>query len=173
MKKGYLALFAAALLFALPAAAQSNKRIEMLGTFGAWNAYKMDEANGKLCYMASVPQKSEGKYKRRGDVVLIVAHRPAEKSYDVVSLTAGYTYKADSHATAKVDKQKAITLFTHEDTAWANNSKTDSLLVRQMRAGNKAVFKGKSSLGTLTTDTFSLNGFTKAYNAISNACGKK
>lgn len=172
MKKTFLAILAGMIMLSSPVLAQTNKRLEMLGTFGSWTAYKMDEKDGKLCYMASVPQKSEGKYKRRGDVVLIVAHRPNEKTWDVVSLTAGYTYKKDSSASIKIDNQKAISLFTHEDTAWANSSKADSQLVRMMKAGNKAVIQGKSSLGTLTTDTFSLSGFTKAYNAISKACGK-
>ena len=42
-----------------------------------------------------------------------------------------------------------------------------------MRAGDTAVFTGKSSLGNTTTDTFSLKGFTKAKNAIDKACDKK
>jgi hypothetical protein len=32
------------------------------------------------------------------------------------------------------------------------------------------VIKGTSSRGTLTTDTYSLAGFTAAYNAIEQAC---
>ncbi len=171
MKK-IISLLAVLLVCTSGVQAASNKKLEILGTFGDWTAYSANEKSGKLCYMASVPQKSEGKYKRRGDVILIVAHRPKEKSYNVVSLTTGYTYKAGSTATVQVDKQKPIELFTHEDTAWGNDSKTDAKIVRQMKAGNKAVFKGKSSLGTLTTDTFSLTGFTKAYRAMSNACGR-
>ncbi len=171
MKK-IISLFAVLMFCTSVGHAAPNKKLEILGTFGDWTAYSAKEKGGKLCYMASVPQKSEGKYKRRGDVILIVAHRPQEKSYDVVSLTTGYTYKAGSKASVQVDKQKAIELFTHEDTAWGNDSKTDAKIVRQMKAGNKAVFKGKSSLGTLTTDTFSLSGFTKAYRAMSNACGR-
>jgi hypothetical protein len=33
------------------------------------------------------------------------------------------------------------------------------------------IVKGTSSRGTLTTDTYSLSGFTAAFNAISKACG--
>ena len=40
-----------------------------------------------------------------------------------------------------------------------------------MKKGNRMVVKGTSSRGTLTTDTFSLKGFTKAYGAIGKACG--
>ena len=144
-----------------------------LGTFGDWSAYKMKENGANLCYMASVPQKSEGKYKRRGEIFLIVAHRPKEKSFNVVSLTAGYNYKKGSVATIQIDKKNKVELFTHEDTAWAQTPAVDNQLYKMMKAGNKAVVIGKSSLGNTTTDTFSLKGFTKAANAIDKACGKK
>ncbi len=170
MKK--IALLVFGLLFCA-SFAQAAERRELLGTFGDWTAYKMKENGANLCYMASVPQKSQGKYKRRGEVFLIIAHRPAQKAFNVVSLTAGYNYKKDSLAKIQVDKKSAIELFTHEDTAWASSSKQDAELVRLMRGGNTAVVTGKSSLGNTTTDTFSLTGFTKAVNAIDKACGRK
>jgi len=169
MKK--IALFALCLT-ALTSVANAADR-QLLGTYGDWSAYKMKENGASLCYMASTPQKSEGKYKRRGEIFLIVAHRPKEKSFNVVSLTAGYNYKKDSVAQIQIDKKPAIDLFTHEDTAWASNSKIDAQLYKMMKAGNTAVITGKSSLGNTTIDTFSLKGFTKAANAIDKACGKK
>jgi len=39
-----------------------------------------------------------------------------------------------------------------------------------MRAGLTMVVKGTSSRGTLTTDTYSLRGFTAAYDAMQKAC---
>ncbi len=39
-----------------------------------------------------------------------------------------------------------------------------------MKAGSNLVVKASSSRGTDTTDTYSLSGFTAAYNAISKAC---
>ena len=144
-----------------------------LGTFGDWNAYKMKESEGNVCYIASVPQKSEGKYKKRGEVFLIVAHRPAKKTFNTVSLTAGYKYKKGSDVKVKIDKNKEVELFTNEDTAWTKTAEQDNQLVSLMRAGDVAVFTGKSALGNTTTDTFSLKGFTKAMKAIDKACGKK
>ena len=69
--------------------------------------------------------------------------------------------------------KEKVELFTQEDSAWAPTSSQDNQLYRMMKAGNKAVIIGKSSLGNTTTDTFSLKGFTKAANAIDRACGKK
>jgi hypothetical protein len=39
-----------------------------------------------------------------------------------------------------------------------------------MRAGSRLVAKGTSNRDTLTTDTYSLTGFSAAYNAINKAC---
>lgn len=151
--------------------AQSTR--QSLGTFGNWTAYKMEENGQKVCYMAAVPEKSSGKYTKRGEVFLIVSHRPKQKTFNTVSLTAGYTYKKNSDVKVQIDKKPEIELFTSGDTAWAFTSAQDNQLVSLMRAGNKAVFKGTSSRGTLTTDTFSLSGFTKAANAIDKACGRR
>ena len=169
MKK--IALFALFLMASVGVANAADR--QLLGTFGEWTAYKMKENGASLCYMASTPQKSEGKYKKRGEIFLIITNRPADKTFNEMSLTAGYTYKKASSATIQVDKNTAIELFTNDDTAWADTAKTDALITKQMRAGSTAVIKGKSSLGNLTTDTFSLKGFTKANDAITKACPKK
>lgn len=151
----------------------AGSKTEILGTFDDWTAYVFFDNGGKVCYMATEPTQSEGKYKIRDDVFLFVTHRMADKTFDTVNVMAGYTYKKSSKPTFTVDNKKAITMVSHADTAWTKDAKTDKLLVSQMRAGNKAVLKGTSRRGTLTTDTFSLKGFSKAYRAIQKACGRE
>lgn len=153
-------------------AVAQNSKIEILGTFGDWTAYTFADTDGKVCYMAATPEKSVGKYKIRDDVFLIVAHRLGDKSFNVVNTVAGYMYKKGSKPTLQVDKLTPITLIAHEDTAWAKDSATDNKLVGQMKKGGKAVLKGTSKRGTLTTDTFSLKGFSKAFDEIDKACGR-
>ena len=46
-----------------------------------------------------------------------------------------------------------------------------AMIIKAMRAGNTLVVKGTSSRGTLTTDTYSLKGFTAVHNALNKACG--
>ncbi len=143
-----------------------------LGTFGVWTAYVYQAEDGKICYMSTEPEKSVGKYKKRDDVFLTITHRPADQSFDVVNAVAGYTYKKGSKPTLTVDKKAAIALRTQADAAWAKNADTDKKLVTQMKAGSEAVLRGISKRGTVTTDTFSLKGFSKAYRTISEACGQ-
>ncbi len=142
---------------------------ESIGTFGNWQAVTFQEGGKKGCYITSKPTKEEGQYSQRGRVYVLVTHRPADKSYDVVSVVAGYTYGESGDVTLTIDETD-FSLFTHQDSAWAPDAATDKALVDAMKKGNRMVVKGTSSRGTKTTDTYSLSGFTKAYQASAEAC---
>ena len=163
-------LFLAGMMMSCVASASN---IEVLGIFDNWSAYSYDDGTDRVCYMSTQPTKSQGKYSRRDDVFLIVTHRPNNKSFDVVNVVAGYTYKSTSKPQLTIDKNKAIELKRHENTAWAKDDATDAKLVTEMKKGSNAVLLGTSARGTKTTDTFSLKGFSKAYDAISKACGRE
>jgi invasion protein IalB len=140
-----------------------------LGKFGDWEAFTDREDGKRLCYMGSIPTKQRGNYKRRGVTYMMVTHRPAEKSKNVVSVKAGYTFKTGSEPEVIIGKT-VMKMFVGEDYAYTNNSRDDDQLVKTMIRGAIMTVKGTSSRGTLTTDTYSLKGFTAAYKAISAAC---
>ena len=168
----FLFLAIAALGAVAMSASQSRAQgIERLGEFNYWTAYSFQENGKKTCYMASAPTKDEGDYTKRGKIFARVTHRPAENTKDEVSFLAGYTFKDGSWVKVKIDDKKPFDLFTHEDSAWAPDQAADRKLVRAMKAGNEMVVEGTSSRGTATKDTYSLSGFTRAYNAIAKACG--
>lgn len=146
---------------------------EVLGVFDNWSAYSYNDGSDHVCFMAAVPAKSEGKYTQRDDVFLQVTHRPNNKSFNVVNVVAGYTYKSTSKPQVTIDKNKPIELKRYENTAWAQDSATDEQLVEEMKKGSQAILLGTSARGTRTTDTFSLKGFSKAYEAINKACGRE
>ncbi|QQP89942.1 hypothetical protein IGS68_01290 [Skermanella sp. TT6] len=145
---------------------------QLIGSFNDWNAFSYDENGQKVCYMSSRPKKDEGNYKQRGDIYVLITHRPAEKSLDVVSVTTGYTYKEKSETTVSIGNQN-FKLFTDGDTAWARDERTDRALVDAIRSGSAMIVKGTSNRGTATTDTYSLSGTAAAYDAISKACDVK
>ena len=172
MKKILACSVVLCLLVSVKSVATTTPASTILGTFGTWTAYVFHDAAGKVCYMASEPTESKGKYTSRDDVFLTVTHRSAEKTYDVVSMTAGFTYQKGSKPTIRIDNKKNVTLMPVEDMAWAKDDKTDAALVKDMIAGSNAYVNGTSKRGTKITDTFSLKGFSKAYNAINEACGR-
>ena len=145
---------------------------KVIGSFKHWSAHLYVGKKGKVCYLHGVPRKSTGKYKKRGEIYLQVTHRPAAKTRDEVSITAGYTHKKGSDVKAVIDG-KTFVLFTDSDMAWVGDAKSDAQLVAAMRAGRTLIVRGTSARGTATADTYSLAGFTAAHKAISKACSVK
>lgn len=170
MMKNY-AFFAALLLLSFtPAAAHASDPVN-IGTFGKWEAFEFEEpGGGKVCYMMAKPDKDEGDYSKRGEIVALITHRPAEGTKNVFSYMAGYSYKKGADVNLSVDGKK-FTLFTQNDMAWAADAAADTALANAIQKGTTMVVKGVSGRGTKTTDTFSLKGSTKAYEAITKACG--
>ena len=167
--------FLAAVFFGsfVTSGAASAAAPQLIGEYDDWAAYSVKDGKGTICYMASTPKKDEGKYTKRGDIYVIITHRPAEKSYDVVNFVAGYTYKNGAPVVVKIGKDSFSRLFTDGDKAWAIDDKADKELVAAMKRGQRMIVDGISSKGTKTKDTYSLKGFTGAYKAISSKCKKK
>ncbi len=157
----------ALMLPAAPVWAQSP-----LSNSGDWSAFKYGAGAALTCYIASAPLRETGNYSKRGDALVLVTHRPGEKSRDVVEFRAGYTYRKDSEVLVNIDGQ-VYKLFTDREAAWAKDPKTDRSLTRAMIRGRSMVVTGFSSRGTKTVDTYSLKGFTAAYRTIGKACGVK
>jgi len=154
---------------ALSATAFAQEEPKSLGTFSNWEAVTFQEGGNTGCYITSVPSKKEGAYTSRDRTYALVTHRPADKTFNVVTIVAGYTYKEGSEVTIRIGGN-SFRLFTNKDAAWAPDEETDKRIVQAMIKGNGMIVEGISSRGTKTTDTYSLIGFTKAFRAIADAC---
>lgn len=161
--------FGAFFVSATPGHAQ---KINVIGEHKDWTSYSYSENGHKVCFITSVPKKAEGKYKKRGDIYLIVSHRTGEKRWDEVSVQTGYAYKKDSEATLNIGKTR-YNFFTAGDSAWAYDLGDDKKVINSMVKGSNLIVNGVSARGTKTKDTYSLRGFSAAYRSINQACGKK
>ncbi len=166
-----LAIFPAALGLALLgiAAASAQSGPKRIGEFKDWEAYIYQEDGKPVCFISSSPQSSTPKNIRRGEVYILVTHRPESKTLDEVSVYTGYPFKNSSVATVEIDG-KSHELFTKDDTAWAYDADSDKTIVRAMVRGSRMSIRGTSQRGTDTVDSYSLLGFTAARNAINRAC---
>ena len=161
-----------ALFIAGTGIALADSEPKLLGTYGDWSAYEFKDGDDPVCYILAAPKKATGNYKKRGEVFVLVTHRPAEKTRNTFSVMSGYTYKSDATVTVEIDKQK-FALFTQADTAWAPDAATDNRLVEALKKGSSMVIKGTSSKGTDTIDTYGLKGTGTAVAAIDKACPTK
>jgi invasion protein IalB len=141
-----------------------------IGRYGAWQALTFEEGDSKGCYVFSEPTQMEGKYNTRGKVYTLVTHRPGSKQLNVVTIIAGYAYKPDSEVVVEIGEE-TFNLFTDKGTAWTPTPDSDQRMVDAMKNGSEMKVHGVSARDTETVDTYSLQGFTKAYTAINEACG--
>jgi invasion protein IalB len=167
-----IALATVAVIVVAAAGSSFAQEFKPIGNFGTWEAYAGKEKTSSVCYMGSEPRKARGKYKHRGQTLVVITHRPAEKSTNVVNIQAGYQYRKRSSVQLIIDGA-TFDMFTDGGNAWAADANTDAALVRAMRAGSTMVVQGMSSRGTVTTDTYSLKGFSAAHNTMSTACKVK
>ena len=172
MKK-FIFTLVISLFLSSQASAVSKFVPQLLGEYDDWAAYSFQDSSGLTCYMSSTPKKEEGKYTKRGDIYTVITHRPADKSFAVVNINAGYTYKPDTKIIIKIGDKSFDKLFTSGDKAWATSDKTDKEIVDAMIKGSRMIVHGTSSKGTQTKDTYSLKGFSQAYKAISSKCKKR
>lgn len=167
--------FTSLVLFAgliLPSAAHAAKP-RKLGHYSYWTVYKLKQGRSSLCYMtitAKPPETKKKNNKRRGDVTLMITHRPADGAMDVVSYAVGGKLRSASNVKAMLG-DKRFNLFTQADTAWARDSATDHRLAMALRAGYYVTFLGRLASGDKFADTVNLKGSAKAYEVMSKACG--
>ncbi|HEX4261778.1 MAG TPA: invasion associated locus B family protein [Acetobacteraceae bacterium] len=150
------------------AAGPSTAGPSAIGSFGDWTAARMTQAGAPACY-AFTRASPAGKLAGRGDVVLSVTERPTGR--DSVAISAGYVYPAGATVTVRVDKTTSLDFYTSQRSAFAHDGHA---AVTAFERGSDAVSNGPGPLhGASVTDTFSLHGFTAAYDAIVKACPAK
>ena len=150
---------------------------ELLGKSGDWQGFVFNDSGEKACYASSGAVKSEGKYKKRGAVVVYVSHfiekNPANNVLDQVSIEMGYPVKSKSKVTLTVRDSK----YSFGTSSYSDNKETVYLdsgdekgLIKNFKLGYDFELEGRSQRGTKTYDKFSLKGFSKVYSLINKAC---
>ena len=129
---------------------------------GKWN-FVLDE---DYCYIGSFPTlKDVPEGKTRGDAYIIV-YRINKNPDAVIQINAGYPYNEDKAVKVVIDKT-TYEFFSQDDSAW---TKKDKEIIYAMKRGIILKVIGISSRGTQTEDTYTLKGFTAAYEKLSKGC---
>ncbi len=166
----------AALILAGPAAAQQRPAQQpaqaggptSIGRFQNWEAATFTEQGRRVCYAFTRAVTSSPAVQGRGEVVLMVTHRPGSR--DQVAVRAGYTYPQNAEPAGVVEAGGGnvnLAFFTAGDAAFARDREAT---VAAFRRGRTLRLQGPGPRGGTVSDTFSLLGFTAAYQAISDAC---
>ncbi|NBR54124.1 MAG: hypothetical protein EBT91_12055, partial [Rhodobacteraceae bacterium] len=96
-------------------------------------------------------------------------YRPGEGVNGQLAFTGGYPFAGGSTVDLDVDGTK-YALFTEGEWAWAAKPEDDAAIVAAMKKGSSATLVARSGRGTVTTDKFSLSGFTAAVGEAEKRC---
>ena len=128
---------------------------------GKWTLKKTDNSG---CSILQIPLSEKGKYKIRGPVIFYVFK---EGNAEYVRIDTGYPYDPNKYVKVSIDNSN-FQFFGEDDSAWS--MKDDSIIINAMKAGKSMTVIGYSQKGTETTDTYTLIGFTKAYESLIKDC---
>ena len=184
----FISAFILATIFAIitmvSAGAQTSKASFVLkgtlkGTYKDWRLFVDTDSAIKTCYIAGEPREMEPRNAKRGEVFLSVAHRPAQGVRNEINVRIGYPFSAISKPFAEIGADE-FSFFTGvqaqngaDEAAWLAEISQQPRMVAAMKRGLWMIFKGTSARGTLTTDSYSLRGFTAAMRALDAACPKR
>ena len=132
---------------------------------GKWHLIVDDD----YCYIGSMPTNTKIEKGKKRDITYILVYRINKSPNAIVQIEAGYPYDQKKIVEVKIDK--ALYEFSSEEatpeTAWTNKDKE---VIYAMKKGITLTIKGYSSRGTMIVDTYTLNGFTAAYNKLTKDC---
>jgi len=165
MHKKYILVSTVTLLLAFSGNANSQ---EFKKSYKDWSVYTAYQDGSKLCYMVSFPKSKTGNYRRRGDPYVMVTNVNGRR--DEFSITGGYPYKVGTEPRAIIDGKEYKMSMTEGEFAWFKTNKYDKKAIEKMKKGIKMKVKGTSKKGTYSIDTYSLSGFTSAYNKMRSLC---
>ena len=132
---------------------------------GKWTFEKADE----YCYVGSLATETDlPEDKIRGNFYVLV-YKNIGNPETVVQIEAGYSYKVPSDITVNIDKGE-YKFYTTEDLPTAAWTEEDNKVIFAMKKGLELKVQGESSRGTITNDTYTLNGFTAAHNRLNEEC---
>lgn len=139
-----------------------------------WSVF--EEQNPRECWAVSAPVETvntrDGQVvsARRGDIRLMVFWRPDQNIRGQVMFAGGYPFAGGSTVQMDVGGTK-YDFFTEGETAWPATPEDDARFVAAMKRGADATLVGRSGRGTVTSDKFSLRGFTAAVEEAARRCG--
>ncbi|MBU8543284.1 MULTISPECIES: invasion associated locus B family protein [Roseomonadaceae] len=149
----------------LPHAAEAQRAPQRLGAHQAWTAATHQEGGQKVCYAFT---RSTGAQARQ-NVTLTITHRPAGR--DQVAISLGAPLARQAEAVMTVASSSGNTEFRSygvvQSSAFFQGTPQ---LISAFRGGRDATVRTPGQGRATVADTFSLSGFTAAYEAISREC---
>lgn len=157
----------------------------LVGTYGDWSVFQSQSGKSRICYTLAQPKERDPADLKRDAAYAFISERPGEGVRNEVSFIMGFDVgPAGEDKDKKKDKKKGsesvvptavigdanFELLPKGADLWVKNAAKESELIAEMRKGSKLVIKAGSKKGNVTTDTYSLAGFTQAIDRALKDC---
>jgi D-arabinose 1-dehydrogenase-like Zn-dependent alcohol dehydrogenase len=156
----------------------------LVASFGDWGVYQTQAAKGRVCYTLAQPKDRAPADLKRDAAYAFISDRPSEgvrneisfiMGFDVANpaeLAAAKSKAAGKDAMAMVGDQ-SFELLAKTANLWVKNAAKEGQLIDEMRKGSKLQVMASSKKGHMTTDTYSLSGFSQALDRVQKDCPSK
>ena len=166
--------------------APASNKPALIGTYGDWKVYHSGSGKTKICYLLAEPKSRDPAGTDK--TYAFISERPAERVRNEVSFVMGFEVataadlkdlKKDKKAKKGGEEPAGPTVTIGEagfDLApkgsdlWVKNPAEEAKVIDEMRKGSTLVIKAISKRGRVTTDTFSLSGFSQGVDKALKDC---
>ncbi len=135
-------------------------------TFADW-VLVQKQINSSFCYITSSPIEESGNYDIKGQPYFLVTNTANDS--DEISTSHGLIYNKNSDVTISF-KRKKFYLFPYRTVAWTINKSDDFDIIKEMQKSDEMVITGYDKNYRYATETYSLVGFSQAYNKMKRIC---
>jgi hypothetical protein len=164
----------------------------LVASFGDWGVYQSQANKGRVCYTLAQPKDRNPADLKRDPAYAFISDRPGEGVRNEVSFIMGFDVANPPDSSATDDKSdkgskkkvvikgatatvgdQSFELLAKASNLWVKNAAKEGQLVDEMRKGAKLEVKAMSKKGNVTTDTYSLIGFSQALERVLKDCPGK
>jgi invasion protein IalB len=162
----------------------------LVGSYGDWSVFQSQSGKTRICYTLAQPKERAPEDAKRDAAYAFISERPSEGVRNEVSFIMGFDVGSPAAAEPKDPKDKkkdkkkdadilapsavigdaTFDLLPKGADLWVKNAANESELIAEMRKGSKLVIKAASKKGNVTTDTYSLTGFSQAIDRALKDC---
>ena len=167
-----------------PAEKNASAKPLLVASFGDWGVYQTQATKGRVCYTLAQPKDRAPADLKRDPAYAFISDRPSEGVRNEISFIMGFDVVNPSADDASADSKKkpapkqataivgdqSFELLAKSANLWVKNAAMESQLVGEMRKGAKLQVKATSKRGNMTTDTYSLAGFSQALDRVQKDC---
>ena len=143
-------------------------------TVGLWEIFIYEYDQGRVCYMAIAPSRTDGIDKKerreRGKAMLTITNRTARDEWSVTSVSAGFKIKADEPVYININGLN-YDLFASGESAWTKDyaaDRTIQLIMPAVRSVEARMVR--ESDGRKVVDFYPMKDFLAAKKEIDTAC---